>query len=51
MGDEMPLVIVEYISPVVKVLGQIYLFSGLEKSLGFLVHLPKLQELSLASIE
>lgn len=42
MGDEVALVIVEAVVPVVQVLGQIDLLSSPEGSLGLLVHLPDL---------
>jgi hypothetical protein len=43
VGDEEALVIVETLVPVVKILGQINLFGGPERSLGLLVHLPDLE--------
>jgi hypothetical protein len=43
VGDEEALVVVEALVPVVKVLGEIDLLSGPERSLGLLVHLPDLR--------
>ena len=42
VGDEVSLVIVQTVVPVVQVLGQIDLFSSPERSFGLLVHLPDL---------
>lgn len=42
VGDEEALVIVETLVPVVKVLGEVDLLCGPERSLGLLVHLPDL---------
>ena len=42
VGDEVSLVIVQTVVPVVQVLGQVDLFSSPERSFGLLVHLPDL---------
>ena len=42
MADEVTLIIVEFILPVVHVLGEVHLLCGPEGSLGLLVHLPNL---------
>jgi hypothetical protein len=42
MGDEVSLVVIELVVPVVEILGQINLFGGPERSLCLLVHLPDL---------
>ena len=41
--DEVALVVVELVVPIVKVLGEVDLFSGPEGGLGLLVHLPDLE--------
>lgn len=42
VGDEVSLIIVQTVVPVVQVLGQVDLFSSPERSFGLLVHLPDL---------
>ena len=42
VGNEVSLVIIESVVPVVKILGEINLFGGPERSLSLLVHLPDL---------
>jgi len=42
VGDEVALVIVQAVVPVVQILGQINLLGGPEGSFGLLVHLPDL---------
>ena len=42
MGDEVALVVVESVVPVVEVFGEVDFFGGPEGGFGFLVHLPYL---------
>lgn len=42
VGDEVTLIVVQAVVPVVKILGKIDLLGGPERSLGLLVHLPDL---------
>lgn len=42
VGDEVTLIIVEAVVPIVQILGQINLLSSPERGLGLLVHLPDL---------
>lgn len=50
VGDEEALVVIEALVPVVKILGEIDLLSGPERSLGLLVHLPDLKQQILATL-
>jgi hypothetical protein len=43
VGDEEALVVIEALVPIVKILGEIDLLGGPERSLGLLVHLPDLK--------
>jgi hypothetical protein len=51
VGNEVSLVVIESIVPVVKVLWEVNLFGGPERSLSLLVHLPDLYPRMLALVE
>jgi hypothetical protein len=48
--DEVALVVIEPVVPVVQVFGQINLFGGPEGGLGLLVHLPDLRHESVTTL-